>query len=271
VNFDRLFSYHKEVAVKILVYLNRYFSNSNSIIVWCIFLLALALLLPSVTVQADTGPKPSMTFNLTYTIPEQPILDAQLIECEDATCAQGEALRQLGPQHFECDTATACDSLAYGYAENHKMVLTYADRVRESNIFQKKAFSAVYTVTVNDDNLEVKENFTPGSLCACPSAGIVTIVLEMLIAAFYFHTFGLPRHLVGWVPVASLITLPFVWFVFPILSLPDYARTGFAESFAVVVEAIFMYWISGRTLSLKHAVVLSFIMNAGSFTAGLLL
>jgi hypothetical protein len=248
------------------------FSHPGWVRVWCIVLLALAFLVPSSSAHADIGPKPSMNFTIKYEIPEQPILDAQLIECEDAACTQGIPLPNLGPQHFKCDSPTACDSLAYGYAEFHKLALTYADRIRESKVFKKQAFAASYSVTVFSDRLDVQENIVIDKKnCNCTSAGLLTIVLEMLIATLYFNAFGLPRHLTGWVPVASLLTLPFVWFAFPQLPISDFTMIGASESFAVVAEALFLYWISGRSLSFKHAVALSLIMNAGSFAAGLLL
>jgi len=235
-----------------------------------LLLLALSLFLPVAPVKADTGPKPGMSFTFDFKIPKVDIVSGELIQCDDAACQNGSPLRQLGPQHFSCGV-DSCDSTAYGYAEYNKLVITFSDRVRESNVFTKKAFNAQYTVTVLQDAMTVTEkaSLLPGgnSLC-CPGLAL-TLVLETLLASLYFSAFQIPRTLLGWVPLASLITLPFVWFVFPLLGQSDGSTTAISESFAVIVEAAFIYLMAGRQISFKHVAALSILMNSISFMAGL--
>jgi hypothetical protein len=71
------------------------------------------------------------------------------------------------------------------------------------------------------------------------------------------------------VSVASLITLPFVWAVFPYLGLNDWLATGLSETFAVPVEAAFIYVIIRRALLLRHMIPLNLAINAFSFLVGL--
>ena len=111
---------------------------------------------------------------------------------------------------------TACQSLAFGYSKYQKLVITFNDGVRVNNVFTMGAFYANYTVTVLQDTLQVKETFGPVSRTCCPGLGL-TLVLETLLASIYLSAFHLSRSILGWVPVASLITLPFVWAVFPFL------------------------------------------------------
>ena len=237
-----------------------------------LLLLAFSLFLPVTPVQADTGPKPGMSFTFYFKIPKIDIISGELIQCDNAACQNGSPLRQLGPQHFSCGV-DSCDSTAYGYAEYNKLVITFSDRVRESNVFTKKAFNAQYTVTVLQDAMTVTEkaSLLPGgnSLC-CPGLAL-TLVLETLLASLYFSVFQIPRTMLGWIPIASMITLPFVWYVFPLIGLGDGLTTGISESFAVVVEAGFIYLMAGRQISLKHVVVLSLVMNSFSYLAGLIM
>jgi hypothetical protein len=233
-------------------------------------LLVLALFLPVTSVKADTGPKPGMSFNFVFKIPKVDIVSGELIQCDDAACKNGTPLRQLGPQHFTCGV-DSCESTAYGYADYNKLVITFADRVRESNVFTKKAFNAQYTVTVLQDSMEAveKASLLPGTNCTCCPGLSLTLVLETLVASLYFSVFKIPRSMLGWIPIASLITLPFVWYVFPLVGLGDGLVTGISESFAVIVEASFIYLMAGRIISLKHVVVLSLLMNSLSFLTGL--
>ena len=234
--------------------------------------LALGLFLPVTPVKADTGPKPGMSFTFDFKIPKVDIISGELIQCDDAACQNGSPLRQLGPQHFSCGV-DSCDSTAYGYAEYNKLVITFSDRVRESNVFTKQAFNAQYIVTVMQDTLLVTEkaSLLPGANNMCCPGLALTLVLETLLASLYFSAFQIPRTMLGWVPIASMITLPFVWYVFPLVGLGDGPTTGISESFAVIVEAGFIYLMAGRQISFKHVVVLSLVMNSFSFLAGLVM
>jgi hypothetical protein len=236
-----------------------------------LFLLAaVAALLPLATVRADAGPKPTADFEFEYQIDPIDIVEGQLIECEDETCETGNPLEELGPQHFEC-TATSCSSIAYGYATYMKLVITFTDRVRESNVFAKKAFNAAYKVTVSESSLQVEEvrkGIVPGGCCSALAA---TIALELLIATVYVNAFHLSRMILGWVPLSSIFTLPVVWFVFPLLPLPAGWVVGLSEAFAVVFEAGLIYLVTRRTTSLGHVAALSLLMNGTSFLIGLLL
>ncbi len=234
-----------------------------------LILMGLLLWVPIQSVQADVGPKPSMDFEFDYRIEKVPIIEGKLMQCDDEKCSTWRYLEHLGPQDFTCQEYS-CSSLAYGYSDYHKLVIKFEDQERESNIFTKDHFSARYTVKVFSNSLEVKETGGSGRLLApCTGSIGLTLVLETLLASIYLTVFRLPKSLLGWVPVASMITLPFVWFAFPHLSLSSGWITGLSETFAVGIETFFLYFISGRNLPLRHAAVLSLAMNACSFGLGL--
>jgi hypothetical protein len=231
------------------------------------------LLLSAAPASADIGPKPSMQFKFEYEIPFTPILSGQQIECEDEACSRGQPLEELGPQGFIC-SENECSSLAYSYSDYHKLVIEFADGVRESNVFTKKAFSAGYTVTVTEDALIVKENFSLGSLfgrnCLCCSGFLTTLGVETLVASMFLAAFQLPRTVLGFVPIASLITLPLVWFAFPLLPLPAGWVIAGSEFAAVLLEAGFIFFAAFRRIPFRQLLLLSLVMNAISFGIGLL-
>ena len=174
-------------------------------------------LLPLATAHADIGPKPSMKFAFDYEIDPVSIVEGELIECEDETCADGKPLEPLGPQNFEC-TESACSSIAYGYAPYLKLVITFTDRTRESNVFSKEGLATFYKVTVSESSLQVKEvSHTDGGQ-GCPALA-ATIAMETVIALAYLGLFHLPRAVLGWVPLSSALSLPVVWLLFPQLGL----------------------------------------------------
>ena len=110
-------------------------------------------------VGADMGPKPTMTFDLVYETAEPlDVVEIELFLCEDADCTAGRLLeKELGPQNINCPEPGLCQSMAYGYAEYHRLMITFSDGVtRESNIFEKARFDATYKVIVQDDGLLVE-------------------------------------------------------------------------------------------------------------------
>lgn len=70
--------------------------------------------------------------------------------------------------------------------------------------------------------------------------------------------------------LASTITLPFVWFVFPPSGFSWTYVTAVSEIFAVVIETI-VYRVGFRKISWKMAFVSSFACNLTSFVIGLML
>lgn len=149
---------------------------------WGIILFMLAT--PFGSAQADVGPKPSMNFTFEYVdMAPLTILGGALIECEDSACTDRYPLEELGPQNFSCGQ-DACHSLAYGYAPYHQLVIDFSDGVtRRSNIFEKRAYNANYTVTVRPDGMQVKEGWgTPGWLAGGMMLGLVIGPLLLCLA-----------------------------------------------------------------------------------------
>ena len=235
---------------------------------WVLFvLIGVVVLWPAASASADIGPKPEMQFVFEYQVEPAPIVAGKLIECDDADCATGTSLQEVGPQRFVCSSGE-CSSMAYGYAAYHKLVIKFADITRESNVFEKQAYSASFRVTVSESDLVVEE-VGPGRSPFWPVAA--TLVVETLLAVVYLGVFRLPARVLASVVVANIISLSVVWLVFPQLTLPAALITVVSEAFALLFEAGFIYLLNRRRLPLKHAIALSLLMNAASFVIGLLL
>lgn len=141
---------------------------------YIILLLLLLTLLPTFTVLADTGPKPSMEF--AFTGEDVTIVSGILYECNQPDCSDAEPLADLGAQGLNCETSR-CRALAYGFAPYHILEIEFIDgTTRASNIFETAGFNSKYKVTVNPDDLlveaQINLDFITGSplwvvLCCC--------------------------------------------------------------------------------------------------------
>ncbi len=231
--------------------------------------IGVACLLPALPARADIGPKPSMRFTFEYEIPKTTVVSGEMRECEDAECRKGAPLQEMGPQGFRC-TANDCQAIAYGFADYHKIVITFSDgKTRDSNVFSTGGRSGDFVVTVSEDALQVTASRSLRNLLCYGPGWALTLVVETLIAGLYMSVLGLPRALLGVVPVASLFSLPVVWFILPQLALPWILVLGLSELFAVAFETGFVYAFTHWTMSLRQAAVLSTLMNGASFAIGL--
>jgi len=114
----------------------------------------------------------------------------------------------------------------------------------------------------------------PGEFAGWVRAFVFTQLVEMplYVAVMSTRRFGVARPL-GWrifvAFLCSLITHPFVWFVFPRIvdSYEDYVLMVIeAETFAVVVEALVL-----RRFGVRYAGVVSFLVNMTSMSLGFLI
>ena len=231
----------------------------------CIFILALtfSLCIPLTHVLADTGPNPTMKFELQYNIASVSVESAKLMFCDDLDCKASQEV--LGP--FWCDQ----NSCSYRYGGNayYKLVITYSDRTRESNVFQKTRYNSSFTVIVNQDGLQVTENWSGlpyepvSQIKVFLIALAITVPIELLVAGIFLKIRKQPYKEII-VIAANLITLPIVWFAFPFIRLDGFAVIFLGEIFALLFET----WYIQRNyedISLITSFWLSFCMNLASF------
>ena len=160
--------------------------------------------------SADMGPKPTMFFEFEFVegIPDLLVMEGSLFECDDSACVQSTPLENFGPQGFSC-FGTTCHAMAYGFSDYHKLVLSFSDGVtRESNVFTKNSFEANYTVTVDANNLHVKE----GRGYSNPNIFFLVLVglnILLLTAACFVVIFLIRKGLQArrWLIAALIISL----------------------------------------------------------------
>jgi hypothetical protein len=145
-------------------------------------LILAALSASAQTARADVGPKPSMEFEFVYeTDTALTIQEGVQLECDDAACSDAQALEEAGPQRLTC-TRTTCSSMAYGYSDYHRLVITFSDGVtRKSNVFTKSHFAAEYRVTVRENDLRVEETGGSANLWLfLLMGGVVTAIVGVI-------------------------------------------------------------------------------------------
>ena len=106
---------------------------------------------------------------------------------------------------------------------------------------------------------------------AWAKAFLLTVAVEIPVASVVLRQDerSLARR-AGLVFFASLATHPAVWFIFPRLDLTYLRMIAAAETWAVVVEAVF-YGFAFRGVEPWRAFVASLLANGASFGVGLLL
>ena len=167
------------------------------------------------------------------------IESGKLMFCDDLECKTSQQV--MGP--FWCDV----DYCSYNYGGNgyYKLIIDFSDKTRESNVFQKTTYDARYTVTVNQDSLQVDEQITNTvdesgiQWTQFLAAMIVTILLELLVGGIYLKIRKLP-YKPTIIILANLITVPLVWFIFPLLPINSFVVIALGEIFAFLFEAWFI-------------------------------
>lgn len=222
---------------------------------------------------ADLGPKPSMTFNIVLS-EGIALVGGEQIECQDVDCKDSQLLGEAGPQRFFCIIKDSqCFSRAYGYAPYHKLSLQFLDKTRQSNVFKSLAFDASFSVKISDNKLviEEKKSEVSGKDLFTPFFGavLITIVIELTLALLIFLALKTPKkkRLLFVVLSGNCITLPFVWFTFPLIH-PAPLAIPLAECFAVLFEAWWIWIIGKKQFSFPKSLLLSIALNMLSVIGG---
>jgi hypothetical protein len=233
-----------------------------------IFLLFIVLF--SSQLHADAGPKPSMKFTIEYkTSKPVKLIEGWQFQSQFETFNVYDSLNRKGPQGFHASQDKA-KSVAFSYEQYHKLILKFDDKVRESNVFENESFNSSYMVTVFDDKLEVKDTtaFMKDSsvIAAFIKALLLTLALELMVAFVYLKLARKPLKILFFVILANLITLPIVWFLFPMIMNSWAILVG--EIFAFVTEALFLMLTCRKWFKPSGAFLLSFMMNVMSLLIG---
>lgn len=235
-------------------------------------ILLVILAIPTRSTNADSLPPGTMFFHLNFHVENISIIDSKLFLCEDAICNHyAPYTGDFSCNNNECRASPSIDGSALTYNKYYKIRITFSDKVRESNSFKSDAMQ--YDIQIEKDNLSINKNIseyipTPLEVVFFCIAGFFTILLETIVAAIYGKV--IKKEFLPVLAIqANAISLPIVWFVLrPIIS--DYRIYSIiSELFAVIFEASFMaYFGRKQGFTVKHASILSFLMNGASFLAG---
>jgi hypothetical protein len=129
-----------------------------------------------------------------------------------------------------------------------------------------------YKVDISGNNVPATEEiFYLGAydLFSFVFALISTLFCEIIAGLIFLFATKTPRKAIKSLVIANLISLPLVWFVFPLL-LSGMSAIISSEIFAVVFEAWFIFAINKKIISFRKSLILSVIANTISFSAGYL-
>lgn len=267
-----------------------------------IVILLLLLLIPALS-NADLGPKPSMEFYFKSVPIGVSIIKGEMFECTDSECKNKSPFREMGPQTFICNTPESgpgCFSMSYGYEPYHQIVITFSDKVRESNIFSSEGMESYYKVDVRKNDLEVKESgleITGKNIDTTQNKFIeefsksdinidyqlilifslvLTIILEVVVVILYGlmkkilpnHQYNYPNKLIIWVSLINLISLPLFWLLARYITFDFRLFTIIAEIIIIFFEAWFIIKVTHQESMRKEIFLLSLVMNTVSFFVG---
>ena len=239
------------------------------LLTWSIFLISL-------TGWAEVSPLPESHFNFIYNTQEQPLIRpeaSEFVVCQDRLCMQASALGIYGSQRMQCGPG-ACTAVAYEFDPFARLVISFEDgSIRTSNIFEiPSGLIHKFNVYVEKDALNVQPVDTPPaeSLWKRPQAwGALALILglELLCAAaFILYTKKRFTILYG-VAIANLVTAIFTW----CFLVHHVAQSALWWVCAVVLEAILIWLINRKDISLKEAGLLSIMTNVTSYTLGMII
>lgn len=97
---------------------------------------------------------------------------------------------------------------------------------------------------------------------------IFTILIELTVLSAFIKNIEFKRF-VFYISIANFLTLPFVWFIFPLFIQDYYPSLFTSEIFAFLFEGIFYSYFF--KLNIKQSILLSFLANFTSFSIGFLL
>jgi hypothetical protein len=207
--------------------------------------------------------------------PPATFVDAQLFYCDDVECGTAHPMQDKDPTSELRCAQDGCNVLLHRDGWRFKLVAEFEDRTRESNVFERLDRNGHYRVLVTETGLQVTAiEETRSFLRRLRDGGfafalLITLLVEVVVADAYRVHVPYPRYL-GWVMLASVLTLPVVWWIG--LGVRDYvAGLALAETFAVVFEAGFIYFVFRKALTFRQSSFLSLIMNAASFLVGLVI
>lgn len=259
------------------------------------FILTIIILFTiSSQVNADVGPKRTVDLEVSYN--NEPITDevfyAKLLECpkelywDDPRCDfDGEIcskFKSVSIPDIEKDCNWSLSEIVWGgectnsrcefsYWIPHEfrvvLYLPSKDKTYVSDAASLRTFNNRFLMNIRDDGTADIVPFEADKIALFLIALGITLGLESIVAVCFCSEAKIKYSIIRYVIAGSIITLPFVWFVFPLFFV-GMRMYLYAEFFAIVFEAYFIHVLNKNIISLKKSFILSIIMNIVSFILG---
>jgi len=256
---------------------------------------ALVVFLPK-GVSADLGPKPTVYIDIVYN--QHNISDssfsATMLSCVPQDFAQSESKYEenLIPQLKinEYDSSKNCywlpDHLAWGGQCTHSscyfdymppdefklaVFIPSINKVFITNEISRTKFDSHYKAELfSDGSAKISEiSETTPVLSSDPIFSFsITIILELLVSLIFLSARKLPKKILVYVLLANIISLPIIWFLFPLMRLSSLVVGVISEIFAVLFETYFIYLLNKQIISLKQSFTLNILNNLVSLFVG---
>ncbi len=261
----------------------------------------LIILLLSLTVNsvlADIGPKPSLNIHIMLngrTVPDKEFY-AKILDCQNEDKFSDEGvIPQLRiveydpenncywtPQKWawggDCSNGTCHFTYFIPSKFRIAVYLPSQNKTYLSPEVRRKNFRSTFEADLLPNGTIVVRETTPffqtiisRNIRNFLIALVITLILEPIIAIGYIRLKKNRKKLVTTILLANVISLPVVWFVFPLLKLNELVIIALGEIFAIVFEGCFIHLLNKSALTLKESLKISVSMNLISFIVGTLI
>ena len=128
-----------------------------------------------------------------------------------------------------------------------------------------------YKEKLGIDNNLAKSQANYHSLLIFVFAILLTMLIELIVLVYFLKRWKIKKwkKMIVIVILANIISIPLVWLSFLALMIVSVLfATIIVESFAIVFEAVIIYFFNKKQIKLKQSFILSFAMNLASFLLG---
>lgn len=233
----------------------------------------LLILVPDLIARADAGPGPS-TIKFVFENAEGVELKEFRV-CETRKCDEYEIFQpeeypeyyKMGIRWDENTLQIMGASSSTGY---YQLVLVKSEEILTSDIFFVNAYSAVCTVSLKDNEIEIVEQRVGVMKAAGPwllllfiPAAFITLISEAI--AIFLYSKKVKRK-IRFLTFANLISLPILWFYIPYyLHLQFESLFIIGEIIVILFEGFFLYVTNQKEkLELSFSMKASLIVNLTS-------
>jgi len=269
---------------------------SKKLFSYLIIVGALIVFLPK-GVSADLGPKPSVDIDVVYNQQNVPdtSFSAKMLSCVPQDFAQSESkyeedlIPQLKINVY--DSAKNCywfparlawggqcsnGSCHFGYMPPSEfrlaVYLPSLNKIFITNKISRTNFNSHYRAELfTNGSAKISETtsvLSSDKVSSFTKAFLITIILELLVSLIFVSSRKLSKKILVFVLLANVISLPIVWFLFPLIKINLLAIIVISEIFAVLFETYFIYIPNKQIISFKQSLVLNILNNLVSLFIG---